>query len=81
VEHYEAARGRLVVLHEDEEERYENELQRRLDIAKAKSRKWKQYYRLRERFARVDYAYAMTVHRAQGSTFDTAFVDGRVTAT
>ena len=73
----EPATRRLVVLHEDEEERYENELQRRLDIAKAKSRKWKQYYRLRERFARVDYAYAMTVHRAQGSTFDTAFVDGR----
>jgi exodeoxyribonuclease-5 len=71
------AARRLVVLHEEEEERYENELQKRLDIAKSKSGKWKQYYRLRERFAEVDYAYAMTVHRAQGSTFDTAFVDGR----
>ena len=71
------AARRLVVLHEEERERYENELAKRLDIAKAKSRKWKQYYQLRERFAKVDYAYAMTVHRAQGSTFDTAFVDGR----
>jgi exodeoxyribonuclease-5 len=73
----ESAARRLVVLREEERERYDNDLQKRLDIAKAKSRKWKQYYQLRERFAKVDYAYAMTVHRAQGSTFDTAFVDGR----
>ena len=73
----ESATRRLIVLHEEEKDRYENDLQKRLDIAKAKSRKWKQYYQLRERFAKVDYAYAMTVHRAQGSTFDTAFVDGR----
>lgn len=71
------AARRLLVLHEEEGERYENELQKRLDIAKAKSGKWKQYYQLRERFAQVDYAYAMTTHKAQGSTFDTAFVDGR----
>ena len=32
---------------------------------------------LREQFARVDYAYATTVHRAQGSTYDTVFVDHR----
>jgi exodeoxyribonuclease-5 len=30
---------------------------------------------LEETFAKVDYAYAMTVHKSQGSTFDHAFVD------
>jgi exodeoxyribonuclease-5 len=65
------------VLHEDEFERYENELDNRRDRAKEDGSKWERFFELRERFARVDYAYATTVHRAQGSTFDTVFVDHR----
>ena len=65
------------VLHEDEFERYENALEKRREAAKEDGSKWDRYYELRERFARVDYAYASTVHRAQGSTFDTVFVDHR----
>ena len=65
------------VLHEDELERYENALEKRREAAKEDGSKWDRYYELRERFARVDYAYATTVHRAQGSTFDTVFVDHR----
>lgn len=65
------------VLHEEEEERFQEELKRRKDRAIDRARHWDSYYALRERFARVDYAYAMTVHKAQGSTFDTAFVDLR----
>ena len=65
------------VLHEDEVERYENALNKRREAAKEDGAKWDRYYELRERFARVDYAYASTVHRAQGSTFDTVFVDRR----
>ena len=67
----------LHVLHEDEKERYENDLANRKDAAKEDTRKWQGYFELRERFARVDYAYATTVHRAQGSTFNTVFVDHR----
>ncbi len=65
------------VLHEDEFERYEDRLERRRETAKEDGSKWERYYELRERFARVDYAYASTVHKAQGSTFDTVFVDHR----
>ena len=65
------------VLHEDEFERYENALEKRREAATEDGSKWDRYYELRERFARVDYAYATTVHRAQGSTFDTVFVDHR----
>ena len=65
------------VLHEDDFERYEERLERRREAAKKDGSKWERYYELRERFARVDYAYASTVHKAQGSTFDTVFVDRR----
>lgn len=63
------------VLHEKEQGRYERTLKSLRDSAIDGKRSWKLYYGLRERFARLDYAFAMTVHKAQGSTFDTAFVD------
>jgi len=65
------------VLHEQEIERYQTALERRRDAAAEDGSKWDRFFDLRERFARVDYAYASTVHRAQGSTFDTVFVDYR----
>ena len=65
------------VLHEDEFERYEERLERRRKKAQDDPSKWDRFFELRERFARVDYAYATTVHRAQGSTYDTVFVDHR----
>jgi exodeoxyribonuclease-5 len=67
----------LYVLHEDERERFENELEVRRKEAIEQPRAWSTFYDLKERFAEVDYAYASTVHKAQGSTFDTAFVDVR----
>ena len=36
---------------------------------------WEQYYDNRKSFAWVDYAYAMTVHKSQGSTFKNVFLD------
>ena len=65
------------VLHEEEFERYENALERRREKAQEDASAWDRFFELRERFARVDYAYATTVHRAQGSTYDTVFVDHR----
>ena len=65
------------VLHEDAFERYENALERRREKAQEDASAWDRFFELRERFARVDYAYATTVHRAQGSTYDTVFVDHR----
>ncbi|PSQ87516.1 MAG: deoxyribonuclease [Bacteroidetes bacterium QS_3_64_15] len=65
------------ILHEDEFERYEERLERRREKAQDDPSKWDRFFELREQFARVDYAYATTVHRAQGSTYDTVFVDHR----
>lgn len=67
----------VYVLHEDEQERYEQTLNRRRRAAEDDGSKWDRFFDLREQFARVDYAYASTVHKAQGSTFDTVFVDHR----
>ena len=67
----------VLVLHEDERERYKTELDRLRTLAKENGARWSAFYELRERFARVDYAYATTVHKSQGSTFGTVFVDHR----
>ncbi len=45
------------------------------DLDKRRKQAWGVYFSLEETFAQVDYAYAMTVHKSQGSTFDHAFVD------
>jgi exodeoxyribonuclease-5 len=34
---------------------------------------WKDYFKFVSKFNKVAYIYAMTVHRAQGSTFETVY--------
>ena len=67
----------LPILHESEYARFDEELTHYRKAALKNDKKWDAFYALKERFARVDYAYACTIHKAQGSTFDTAFVDRR----
>jgi len=69
----------VTVLHEKEEERFQQRLRKFRDEARAGERDWELYYRLREHFASVDYAYASTIHKAQGSTYHTCFLDVRDT--
>lgn len=47
------------------------------DDRDAASGAWKNYYRLMEQYARVDYGFSTTVHKSQGGTFDSVFVDYR----
>lgn len=78
-------RGLLVyVLHGDDQLRYSEQLgalattARQLSDAKRglEARKaWFEFWRLRNSFHKVRYSYAITAHRAQGSTFNTVFVD------
>ena len=70
-------RKTLLVLHEEEEERYREALERKKEAAVEDPSGWEAYYELKEYFAKVDYVYAMTVHKAQGSTFETGYVDWR----
>jgi exodeoxyribonuclease V len=67
----------IIVLHEDELDRFQRKLTAIKNAARRGDVDWRQFYELRERFAQVDYSYASTIHKAQGSTFHTAFVDLR----
>ncbi len=72
----------LFVLHESALEQWEA----RCDILKAQALKaklatrseaWKGFYEHRQITAPVDYAFALTAHRSQGSTFENVFVSYR----
>ena len=68
------------ILHEDSEDDFEEELQRRARIARNAPREhsrraWGAFWSLKALAADIRYCYCITVHRAQGSTFDYVFVD------
>lgn len=64
----------LWVLHERSKLVYERELKSLADRAKLNGRVWKDFWAFCESFHQVQYGYAITAHRAQGSTYDTAYV-------
>jgi exodeoxyribonuclease-5 len=68
------------ILHEDSEYDFNAALVSLRNSAikadpQTKKFKWKSYYQFLRKFADVDYAYALTVHRSQGSTFKNTIVD------
>ncbi len=74
----------ITVLAQEERARYDEVMntyrERALDAKAnddydAAAAAWKNFYRLREQYCTVDRAYALTVHRAQGGTFDVVFSD------
>lgn len=67
----------LHVLHEDSAELFEEHLDRLAMEAKSNPRRWKNFWEFKENFHRIRHAYAITAHRAQGSTYNTVFVDWR----
>jgi exodeoxyribonuclease-5 len=55
---------------------YKDNSRLQADIAKAAAAKdWPLYFRLRDCFIDLRHAEALTIHKSQGSTFDTVFVD------
>jgi exodeoxyribonuclease-5 len=67
----------VVMLRAESRRRYDATLQRVAKEAREGIRSWIDFYEGKERFAALDYAYALTVHKSQGSTFETVFVDHR----
>ncbi len=61
---------RLRVLHENEGDRLALILK-----GHAQSKSWKSFWELKQFFHDVNYAYSLTVHKSQGSTFQDVFVD------
>lgn len=66
----------IPVLHESEVKRFEavQTLTKKKALGGDKSQ-WRTWHDNRKQFAYVDYAYAMTVHKSQGSTFQNVFLD------
>jgi hypothetical protein len=65
------------ILHEESEEDFKwllNDLKSIAIEKKGKEKSWIKYYDFMRRFADVGYSYAITVHKSQGSTYDTTFV-------
>lgn len=74
------------VLHQDEFERYNEELESKLHLArtlnntpdkKARSRAWSDYFDLMNKYLNVKSAYASTIHKLQGSTYENCYLDLR----
>lgn len=61
-------------IHEDSVEKYMDLLKIFAEEARRKERRWDDFWDLKEMFPEMKYAYALTTHRAQGSTYETAFV-------
>ncbi len=40
-----------------------------------RKKKWKAFYELKEFFVDVKYSFASTIHKLQGSTYDTVYID------
>ena len=63
------------VLHRDSQMDYARRLDELSMEARANSRKWKNFWEFKDAFHQLRHAYAITAHRSQGSTYDTAFVN------
>jgi exodeoxyribonuclease-5 len=64
----------LWVLHPDSSIDEQIRLHNLANDAKLNPRKWRDYWQFKDAFHSIKHAYAITAHRAQGSTYDTAFV-------
>jgi ATP-dependent exoDNAse (exonuclease V) alpha subunit len=65
------------ILHESSQSEFNriaNNLKQIAIEKKGKEKSWVKYYDFLRRFADVSYAYAITAHKSQGSTYTTAFV-------
>lgn len=67
----------LFTLHASQKGKYDARLARMAAEAKVERRKWRAYWEFRDAFHPVRHAYAITAHRAQGSTYERAYVNWR----
>lgn len=66
---------RLLVLHPESKLAFDNDSQELAHAARTNPKGWKRFWEHKELFMDIRYAYAITAHRSQGSTYETAFVD------
>lgn len=65
----------LRVVHEQSEDDLQDRLNNLSADARADRSKWRNFWALKNDFHRIRHSYALTTHRAQGSTFVNTFID------
>lgn len=66
---------RLLVLHPDSQTQFDNDCEQLAHAARANKAVWKAFWAKKDLFHEIKYAYAITAHRSQGSTYENVFVD------
>lgn len=66
---------RLIVLHPRSEAEFQKDCEELAHRARSNGKLWKQFWELKDIFHEIKYAYAITAHRAQGSTYESVYVD------
>lgn len=66
---------RLLVIHPDSGADFGRDSMHKAHDAKGNPKLWKKFWEHKELFHDVKYAYALTAHRAQGSTYENVWVD------
>jgi exodeoxyribonuclease-5 len=66
---------RLLVLHPASKQQFEADCQNLAHQAQAYPKLWKSFWNLKDLFHDIRYAYAITAHRSQGSTYESVWVD------
>jgi len=69
--------GTVWLIHPESRAAFEREGTRLAAEARTNSKLWKKFWNFKDSFHSARHAYAITSHRAQGSTYETAFVDYR----
>ena len=66
---------RLLVLHPESQTVFDMDCQTIAHEARGNPKLWKKFWSLKELFHEIKYAYAITAHRSQGSTYEQVYVD------
>lgn len=66
---------RLLVIHPESEMRFKGDSEKLAFDARGNGKLWKKFWDHQDLFHAVKYAYALTTHRAQGSTYKNVWVD------
>ena len=66
---------RLLAIHPMSAQEFSNDCELLAHEARGTPRLWKRYWDLKDMFHDIRYAYALTAHRSQGSTYTDVFVD------
>jgi hypothetical protein len=69
--------GTIWMIHPDAKGEFERECVRLAGEARNNRKLWPKYWGFKDSFHLARHGYAMTTHRAQGSTYETVFVDYR----